>query len=139
MPADEPEVVSVLGASKPIGLLIVEDEALVASYIREVLEDSGFAIVGVASSGREALALAAETRPRLALVDIRLAGPMDGIDVARQLREDFGIPAIFLSGIVDGAVEERAKAAQPLGFLHKPFLPSQVFNTIERVLSGSKN
>jgi len=60
-------------------ILIVEDEALVASYIHEVLYESGFAIAGVASSGIEALTVAGETRPDLALVDIKIAGPMDGV------------------------------------------------------------
>ncbi len=58
---------------------IVEDEALIASYIQEVLEEIGFTIAGVASSGPEAMSLASERPPDLALVDIKLAGPMDGI------------------------------------------------------------
>jgi CheY-like chemotaxis protein len=121
--------------SKPVSILIVEDEALVASYIEEVLSESGFRIAGIAASGTEALSLAAEAGPALALVDIRLSGPIDGIEVACQLRQKFDMPAIFLSGLVDDETMRRAAAAQPLGFLKKPFLPSQVFNAIERALS----
>jgi CheY-like chemotaxis protein len=68
-------------------------------------------------------------------VDVRIAGPVDGIDVACALRERFDVPAIFLSGIVEPAILERAKTAHPLGFLHKPFRPSEVFNAIERALN----
>ena len=115
-----------------MSILIVEDEALVASYIEEVLAESGFRVAGIAASGPEALSLAAESRPSLALVDIRLTGPIDGIELACQLRERFAVPAIFLSGLIDAQTAERARMAQPLGFLPKPFLPSQVFNAIQR-------
>ena len=134
MPSDEFQVVAPHDRSKAIGILIVEDEALVASYIEEVLGESGFRVAGIAASGPEALSLAAETGPDLALVDIRLTGPIDGIELACQLRERFAVPAIFLSGLIDAATTERARAAHPLGFLAKPFRPSQVFNTIERAL-----
>lgn len=131
-------MVAKAGASKSASILIVEDEALVASYIEEVLAESGFRVVGVASSGPEALSLAEETRPQLALVDIRLAGPIDGIELACQLRQKFALPAIFLSGLADDETTRRAVAAEPLGFLRKPFRPSQVFNAIERALRQAR-
>jgi CheY-like chemotaxis protein len=115
-------------------ILIIEDEALIASYIRTVLEESGFAIAGVASTGAEALVLASETRPDLALVDIRLPGPMDGIEIAIQLRGSLNVPSLFLSGAADSETMERARQAAPLGFLEKPFRPSQVFNALQRAL-----
>jgi CheY-like chemotaxis protein len=135
VPSDEFEVVAKAGANKPTSILIVEDEALVASYIEEVLAESGFRVAGIAASGPEALSLAEETRPRLALVDIRLTGPIDGIELACLLRQKFGVPAIFLSGLADQETTHRAQLAEPLGFLRKPFRPSQVFNAIERALS----
>jgi CheY-like chemotaxis protein len=131
-------LVAKAGASKSASILIVEDEALVASYIEEVLAESGFRVVGVASSGPEALSLAEETRPQLALVDIRLTGPIDGIELACQLRQKFALPAIFLSGLADDETTRRAVAAEPLGFLRKPFRPSQVFNAIERALGQAR-
>jgi CheY-like chemotaxis protein len=117
-----------------VSILIVEDEALIASYIEEVLAESGYHVAGIAASGPEAISLAAHTQPTLALVDIRLTGPIDGIELACLLRERFSLPAIFLSGLVDRDTAKRAEAAQPLGFLAKPFLPSQVFKAIENAL-----
>ena len=117
---------------RTINLLIVEDEALVASYIQDVLEESGFTIAGVASSGPEALSLAGEVPVDLALVDIKLAGPMDGIEVAKRLRERHEMPSIFLSGMHDPETIRRAQEVDPLGFLQKPFRPSQVFNALEK-------
>ena len=131
---DGSEVVAPPDRSKPVRILIVEDEALVASYIEEVLGESGFLVAGIAASAPEALSLAAETKPSLALVDIRLTGPIDGIDLASLLRRKFSLPSIFLTGLSDAQTEERAQAAQPLGFLPKPFLPSQVFNAIQEAL-----
>ena len=128
-------MVALPDASKPVNILIVEDEALIASYIEEVLGESGFSVAGIAASGPEALSLAAETSPVLALVDIRLTGPIDGIELACQLRQKFGLPSIFLSGLADLETTKRAAAAEPLGFLPKPFLPSQVFNAIDRALT----
>ena len=122
--------------SKPVSILIVEDEALVASYIEEVLGESGFRVAGIAASGQEALSLAAQTLPTLALVDIRLTGAIDGVEVACSLRERFGVPSIFLSGFADAETADRAAVARPLGFLPKPFLPSQVFKAIERALDA---
>src|SRR5436309_8146136 len=135
VPSSGFEVVAGTSASKPTSILVVEDEALVASYIEEVLAESWFRVAGIAASGPEALSLAEETRPRLALVDIRLTGPIDGIELACLLRQKFGVPAIFLSGLADQETTHRAQLAQPLGFLRKPFRPSQVFNAIERALS----
>jgi len=135
VPPNEFEVVAKAGASKPTSILIVEDEVLVASYIEEVLAESGFRVAGIAASGPEALSLAEETQPRLALVDIRLTGPIDGIELACLLRQKFALPAIFLSGLADDETARRAQLAEPLGFLRKPFRPSQVFNAIEQALS----
>jgi len=119
----------------PARLLIVEDHLLVASSLDELLSDSGFEVVGIAGSAATAMALAGERHPQLALIDIGLIGPVDGIELAYQLREQLQIPAIFLSGLADPETRERALRAQPLGFLRKPYRASQVFNTIQRALS----
>ena len=134
MASDGFQVVAPPDRSKPVSILVIEDEALIASYIEEVLGESGYRVAGIAASGPEALSLAEEHKPALALVDIRLTGPIDGIELACLLRQKFGLPAIFLSGLIDAATIKRAEAAKPLGFLPKPFLPSQVFNAIERAL-----
>ena len=137
MAVDTRQVVAVPGASKPVSILIVEDEALVASSVEEVLGELGFYVAGIAASGPEAISLAAETRPVLALVDIRLTGPIDGIELACRMRKELGIPSIFLSGLADADTTQRAEVAQPLGFLQKPFRPSQMFNAIQRALNSN--
>jgi DNA-binding NarL/FixJ family response regulator len=81
------------------------------------------------------MSLASAAPPDLALVDIKLAGPMDGIEVAQLMRSRFNVRSIFLSGVCDPDTMARAKTATPLGFLEKPFKPSQVFNALQRALS----
>jgi len=119
----------------PARLLIVEDDVLLASSLQELLNASGFEVVGIAGSAATAASLAEERHPQLALIDICLVGPIDGIDLACHFREQFRIPAIFLSGLSDPETQERALLAQPLGFLRKPYRASQLFNVVQRALS----
>jgi two-component system, sensor histidine kinase and response regulator len=117
------------------GILIVEDEPLIGSYISHVLQAFSFSVAGCASSGSEALALAAEHRPRLAVVDIQISGAIDGIEVARALRDLYGIPSLFLSGLKDAETMQRARAVAVAEILRKPFLPSELLDAIQRVLA----
>ncbi|HEV2678658.1 MAG TPA: response regulator [Aliidongia sp.] len=132
-PPDEPSP-----AQKPVQgqpcVLIVEDDAMVATYVADVLAEAGFEVAGVASTASEAFTLA-EARPCiLALVDIRLPGPKDGIEIAGELRRRYGIGAIFLSGTSDPEHLARAKRVSPYGFLQKPFLPSQMYKALDKAL-----
>lgn len=122
----------------PPGILIVEDEPLISSYVIEILQKFAFPIAGCASCGAEAIELAALTAPKLAIADIQLHGPMDGITVAQILRARFGVPTIFLSGVEDRRIIESARAVGPLGFLKKPFLPSQLLDAIPRSLFSER-
>ena len=116
-------------------VLVVEDEALVAAYIADVLQESGFEVVGIASTGREALSIARDCRADIALVDITLAGPLDGIEVACFIRQLHGIGTIFLSGASDPEIVARAARAQPYGFLRKPFRPGKMYNMLIEALA----
>jgi two-component system, response regulator PdtaR len=135
MTSDRVQVVAHPDTGKPTSVLIVEDQMLIASFIDAMLGVCGFRVAGIASSGPEALVLATETHPALALVDIRLNRPLNGTELACLLRNRLAIPAIFTFGPVDSEILRRANAARPLGFIAKPFSPSQVFNAIERALS----
>jgi len=115
-------------------VLIVEDDSMVGTYVAEVLAEAGFRVAGVASTADEAFSLAEQQACTLALVDIRLPGPQDGIDIAGELRRRFGIGAIFLSGTSDPDHLSRAKRVSPYGFLQKPFLPSQMYKALDQAL-----
>jgi CheY-like chemotaxis protein len=123
-----------LSEVQPARLLIVEDEVLLASALQELLRDAGFEVVGTAGSAAAALSLAKDQNPQLALIDICLVGPIDGIELACRLRDEYRIPTIFLSGLADPEASQRALMAQPLGFLRKPYRASQVYNAIQKAL-----
>jgi DNA-binding response OmpR family regulator len=112
-------------------ILVVEDDALVAGWLCEVLQDLGFLTIGPASTGPEALSLAELHKPNIAIVDIQLSSEMDGIDVARAFDDRFGIAVIFLSGLCDEDVMARAQTAHPVSFLHKPFRAGALLAAIE--------
>jgi PAS domain S-box-containing protein len=102
-------------------ILIVEDESIIALDIRDRLESLGYAIAGVASSGNEAIQMAAETQPSAVLMDIRLKGAMDGVQAAEQIRAHFDIPVVYLTAYSDETTLQRAKITEPFGYLLKPF------------------
>lgn len=132
-PPDEPSP-ALEPVPGPPCVLIVEDDSMVATYVADVLLEAGFLVAGVASTASEAMSLAAARPCNLALVDIRLPGPQDGIDIAGELRRRFGIGAIFLSGSSDPEHLARAKRVSPYGFLQKPFLPSQMYKALDLAL-----
>jgi len=119
-------------------LIIVEDEAIVAADIAIRLDELGYDVVGTAARGQEALALAERVRPDLALMDINLQDSMDGIEVALELRKRLGVPSVFLTAYSEGATIQRAKLAEPLGFILKPFEDRELEIVIEMALYKCK-
>jgi two-component system, response regulator PdtaR len=115
-------------------ILVVEDERVVALDIQNSLTDLGFTVTGVAGTGVEALALAEADRPDLVLMDIRLAGQLDGIVVARQLRDRWNVPVVYLTAHSDEDVVQRAKVTEPLGYIVKPFDDRALYTAVETAL-----
>ena len=116
-------------------ILIAEDEALVAREIAMRLHKRGYEICAVVSEGTEALEQARLHRPDLALLDIHLSGPIDGTQVASELRESLGIPCVFLSAYTDDQTLENAQRAAPYGYLVKPFEERELYAALETALS----
>lgn len=100
-------------------VLIVEDEALIAFFLEDTLDELGYPCCGVADSAEQAMTLANEQRPDVAFVDIGLRGSRDGVAVASDLR-DLGVTIVFLTGTSDPQTRERAEAVRPHGILNKP-------------------
>jgi CheY-like chemotaxis protein len=115
-------------------ILVVEDEYLVALELEHHLQQAGFTVVGIASSAEEALEFATSEKPDLAVMDIRLAGPQDGINAAIHLRSQLGIPSIFATAHADEATRKRGEAAQPLGWLEKPFSGSALIALVKKAI-----
>lgn len=102
-----------------IRILVVEDEYIVGFEMLLTLEEMGYRTVGPAATGQEALAMAKTERPDVALMDIILAGEMNGVETARLLMEK-GVPIIFTTASSERQTYEAAMALAPLGFFRKP-------------------
>jgi two-component system, cell cycle sensor histidine kinase and response regulator CckA len=122
------------GAAAAARVLVVEDEAIVAMDISARLRVLGYEVVGPASTGAEAVELAVRTRPDLVLMDIMLRGGMDGVEAALRIREATGSPVVYLTAYADESTLRRAKVAEPLGYLLKPFEERELRTTIETAL-----
>ena len=115
-------------------ILVVEDERIVAENIRNNLNKLGYGVPAVVASGEEAVQLAGEMRPDLVLMDINLAGEVDGVEAAEQIRARFDIPVIYLTGYTDEVTVERARVSVPLGYLVKPVGATDLRGAIEVAL-----
>lgn len=114
-------------------ILIVEDEAIIAMNIRNLLENLGYNICGLASSAEEAVKLAEEKHPDLILIDIILDGEIDGIDTVVEIKKTQNKPIIYMTAHSDEKTLSRAKATEPHGFIVKPINYNELRLTIEIV------
>lgn len=115
----------------PASVFIGEDELIEAEDIRQTLEKLGYTVTGIARSGESVLQSLNTTRPDIVLMDIHLAGRMDGIDTADRIRILHKIPVIFLTAHADETTLERAKITEPYGYILKPFDERELHTAIE--------
>lgn len=101
-------------------VLVVENELLLRLVVEEMLVDLGHEIVGWAASAQGAIAEAERTRPDIVLMDIQLDGGGDGIEAAREIRNQLGTPSVFMTGCTDVETHKRALLTRPLAYLAKP-------------------
>jgi PAS domain S-box-containing protein len=120
------------------GILLVEDEAIIAADLEERLTRMGYRVVGIGTTGEEAIGMADARRPDLIVMDVVMPGKMDGIAAATEIRRRFGIPAVFLTAYADLELIERAKASTPLGYILKPFREHQLYSTVEIALYNGR-
>ena len=117
------------------GILIVEDDFLIAAQIEATLKAAGFAVTGIASSAAEALEYATADRPLLCVMDIRLSGDRDGVDAALELFRAYRIRSIFATAHSDSEVRRRAAPADPLGWLQKPYTMSALIYMVRQAVN----
>ena len=118
-------------------ILLIEDEFIVASDIKERIEEMGYRVCSIFGSGEAALEQASLLSPDLALVDVKLDGEMDGIDTALGLLTLKQIPIIFLTAYATDSMVARAKRVEPMGYIVKPFKDVELKAMIEIALHRS--
>jgi DNA-binding NarL/FixJ family response regulator len=115
-------------------IMVVEDEAIIAIRLQERLTAMGYHIIGISYSGEDAMAQARRLRPDLILMDIMIPGKMDGIAVAKSVKTELDIPVIFLTAFSEDKIIDRAKQAEPYGYLVKPFQDRELKACVEVAL-----
>lgn len=115
-------------------ILIVEDEAVLAMYVSDLLEAQGYAVVDTADTGREALSIYKNNRVDLLLCDINLKGDWDGIETARQIIDFKPVPVIYLTAFSDKQTIDRAKETLPAAYLTKPVRPENLNIAVDLAL-----
>ena len=106
--------------NKEFKILIVEDEVMIAEWLKIQLEDEKYDVFDYLTTGEEAIEFVQETKPNVIIMDINLAGEIDGIEAVEKITEKFNIPTIFMSGYEEPEIVERAKMLKPLAYLVKP-------------------
>jgi len=119
---------------KQTTILIVEDDFIVAKMLEKTLTELGYQVIGMASTGQEAIDLTGKFHPSLVLLDIRLWGEMDGIEAARTIHERYNTPVVYLTAYSDDATFNRAIGTSLYGYLIKPVTHNALQTTIEVAL-----
>ena len=118
----------------PRRVVIAEDEAIIRLDLKEILESEGYEVVGEAARGDEALELVKQTMPDLAILDIKMPG-MDGIEVARRVVGEHGVPVLILTAFSQRNLIEEARDAGVAAYLVKPFQSADIVPAIEVALA----
>jgi CheY-like chemotaxis protein len=119
-------------------IMVVEDEYILAQGIITQLEALGYEITSHRTSGEQAVQAVEKELPDLVLMDIVMPGLYDGIEAAEKIRKKISIPIVFLTAYSDDETLERAKAAEPFGYLLKPFTERELYIGIEMALHKDK-
>ncbi len=120
-------------------ILLVEDEALNAYLMTVMLKSIGYRVQTTITTGEDAILFVARDTPDLILMDINLAGRINGIEALRQIKTRFDIPVIFVTGYSDAAIRLQAQELNPVAYLVKPILIAELEKILRSVLGDAKN
>ena len=115
-------------------VLIVEDEAIIVAQLQDTLNALGYTALEPVATGEAAIAAVQAQPPDLVLLDIKLAGEMDGITAAGSIQSAADIPIVYLTGYAQDSLLQRAKVTAPYGYLVKPVGERELAATLEMAL-----
>jgi PAS domain S-box-containing protein len=115
-------------------ILIVEDEAILAEDLADLLSGAGYEVVGIVSTGEDAVAAAHEFKPDLVLMDIKLRGALDGIGAAERMANLRDTAVVYLTAHDEPDVFTRARMTEPAGYLAKPVSPHELLRSAEMAI-----
>ncbi|MGZ4099683.1 MAG: response regulator, partial [Bacteroidia bacterium] len=112
-------------------ILIVEDETVIAMDLQMSLERFGYRVIAHVTRGEDVIETFNSVIPDLILMDIKLEGTLDGVETAQLIHENYNIPVIFITSYSNSDIIERAKKANPFGYIVKPFNDRELRTNIE--------
>lgn len=115
-------------------IFIVEDDALVVSHLQQILEEFNYQVAGIAASGNDALELVANSKPDLILMDIRIRGPLNGLETAKIISRKQNIPIIFLTAHANKEYLAQAQVENAFSYLLKPIRSVDLHTNIQMAL-----
>lgn len=118
-----------------VKILIVEDQMITALDLKKQLSDK-FEIVGIVTSGLEALRITKQTQPDIIVMDIMINGKLNGIETAALIRKEFNIPVIFLTALSDDETYLEAKIVSPYKYITKPFKHFELIEIIQHIVKN---
>lgn len=116
-------------------ILIVEDESILALDLEDILTSLGYTVIGTAINACQAFDIVDQFKPNLILMDVRIQGEMDGIEVAAEIWNRYTLPIVFLTASVDEKTLERIKVSPAYGYVSKPFKTEELSVAIRSALS----
>jgi response regulator of citrate/malate metabolism len=126
-----------MGPSKRV--MIVEDDPLLSIVEAKMIEKLGYTVVGKAKSGEEALEKFEELNPEVLVIDIQLAGKLNGIQTVEKLRELYSnIPVIFLSGDNSSSILKKAETVDYIDFLLKPVSSNELSGPLQKAVEKNE-
>src|SRR5690606_29841537 len=119
-------------------ILIAEDETIIAIDLKTTLQKIGYIVPEIANSGEKVIEFLDREKPDLILMDISLAGNLDGIETAEIISQKYDLPVVYLTALTNNETLERARLTEPFGYLLKPFDERNLHSTIEMALYKHK-
>ncbi len=120
-------------------ILVVEDEAIIARDLQNILSGCGYFVSGLASSGEESIQKAETLQPDLVLMDIRLRGNMDGIEAGHRIHDDLHIPIVYVTALGDEIALDSINRKNGFPRILKPFEEKEIERVIQKFLPGNNN
>ena len=117
-------------------ILIVEEDGPGAAHLEECLKNLGYTVCAAVSCGRQAIEIAADQQPDLALVDLELEGEVSVLETAGQIGSRFDVPVVYLTDSAGEDLLQKAQATHPFGYVLKPFEERQLHLNIQTAISS---
>ncbi|RLC53275.1 MAG: response regulator [Candidatus Cloacimonadota bacterium] len=115
-------------------ILIVEDEQIFAQDLKMIMESEGYSVESIVDSGTEAIKKIEQNKPDIILMDIKIHGKIDGIDLTKEIQKKNNIPIIYLTAYTEKSTVDRAMETNPVAYMVKPIFDNDLIDVVKKAL-----